>query len=122
MIDLKIQLPDGRNLGYAEYGSPSGKPLLFFHGQPGNRLFRHPKDEIAENLGVRIIRIDCPGYGNSDFQPSRKIIDWPDDIVFFCDRLGINKFAVLGFSIRQQTFANTDLSIKLKYPGGKPPT
>lgn len=25
-------LKDGRKLGYAEYGDPQGKPLMFFHG------------------------------------------------------------------------------------------
>jgi hypothetical protein len=25
-------LPDGRKLGYAEYGDHDGKPLLYFHG------------------------------------------------------------------------------------------
>jgi hypothetical protein len=29
-----IQLRDGRRLGYAEWGDPSGQPLLYFHGFP----------------------------------------------------------------------------------------
>ena len=27
-----IKLKDGRTLGYAEYGAPEGKPVLYFHG------------------------------------------------------------------------------------------
>ncbi len=27
-----LRLTDGRTLGYAEYGDPSGKPVLIFHG------------------------------------------------------------------------------------------
>ena len=39
-----ITLPDGRTLGYAEYGAPSGKPVFFFHGIPGSRVFRPPEE------------------------------------------------------------------------------
>ena len=33
--NLSITLKDGRRLGYAEYGAPDGKPLIFLHSQPG---------------------------------------------------------------------------------------
>ena len=32
--DLTITLPDGRQVGYAEYGDPKGIPVLGFHGMP----------------------------------------------------------------------------------------
>ena len=35
--DNQIKLRDGRRLGYAEFGDPRGKPVLFFHGYPGSR-------------------------------------------------------------------------------------
>lgn len=34
----QIKLQDGRVLGYAEYGSPEGLPVFYFHGFPGSRL------------------------------------------------------------------------------------
>ena len=33
-----ILLPDGRLLGYAEFGKPDGHPVLYFHGAPSSRL------------------------------------------------------------------------------------
>ena len=93
-----ITLSDGRRLGYAEYGEPGGHPLFFFHGQPGNRLFRYPDESLTDSLGVRLITIDRPGYGLSDFQPNRKLLDWPQDVSALADALGIDRFAVLGFS------------------------
>ena len=33
-----LSLPDGRRLGYAEYGDPNGKPVMLFHGNPNSRL------------------------------------------------------------------------------------
>jgi pimeloyl-ACP methyl ester carboxylesterase len=92
-----ISLQDGRALGYAEYGIPGGKPIFFFHGMPGSRFFR-PPDEITTKMGVRLITTDRPGYGLSDFQPGRRILDWPDDIARLADHLGIEKFSVAGHS------------------------
>jgi pimeloyl-ACP methyl ester carboxylesterase len=92
-----IRLKDGRKLAYAEYGDEHGKPLFFFHGMPGSRFFR-PPDEITAKLGVRLIALDRPGYGRSDFQERRGILDWPDDVQEVAAGLGIERFAVAGHS------------------------
>jgi pimeloyl-ACP methyl ester carboxylesterase len=96
--DKVISLRDGRTLGYAEYGDPTGKPVFFFHGLPGSRLQRHPDDSIANELGARIITIDRPGYGLSDFQQGRKLLDWPDDVAQLANLLKIDQFASIGLS------------------------
>ncbi|MCX6033919.1 MAG: alpha/beta hydrolase [Chloroflexi bacterium] len=38
LLSQSFRLPDGRTLTYAEYGSPDGKPVFYFHGQSGSRL------------------------------------------------------------------------------------
>jgi pimeloyl-ACP methyl ester carboxylesterase len=93
-----IHLRDGRALGYAEYGDPAGKPVFFFHGLPGSRLQRYPDDSIAAELHARVITIDRPGIGLSDFQPGRKLLDWPADVAQLADTLKIDKFAAMGLS------------------------
>lgn len=85
-------------LAYSEHGAPSGEPVMFFHGIPGSRLFRHPDSEIALSLDARIITADRPGFGLSDFQPGRTLLDWPDDVVELADALHIHRFAVAGMS------------------------
>jgi pimeloyl-ACP methyl ester carboxylesterase len=92
-----LSLSDGRNLAYAEYGDPHGKPVFFFHGIPGSRLF-HPPDEVTARLGVRLITTDRPGSGFSTYQPGRRISDWPGDLVQLADQLGIGKFYTAGHS------------------------
>jgi pimeloyl-ACP methyl ester carboxylesterase len=96
--DNVLQLRDGRVLGYAEYGDPNGKPVFFFHGLPGSRRQRHPDASIAIELGARIITIDRPGYGLSDFQHGRKLLDWPDDVAQLATALNIDQFAAIGLS------------------------
>ena len=93
--DQTMILRDGRTLGYAQYGDPSGKPVFFFHGGAGSRL-EQPADVCA--IGARLICTDRPGHGLSDFQPDRKLLDWPDDVAQLADHLGINRFYVLGWS------------------------
>jgi pimeloyl-ACP methyl ester carboxylesterase len=92
-----IKLAEGGVLGYAEYGDPQGRPVFLFHGQPGNRLF-HPGFEQIKRTGVRLIVPDRPGYGLSAFQESRKLMDWPGDVLAIADHLSIEKFSVIGFS------------------------
>ncbi len=94
---MKISLSDGRSLAYAEYGDPQGQPVFFLHGIPGSRMF-HPPNEITKRLGVRLICPERPGYGESTFQPGRRILDWPNDIAQLADSLGLDSFAVCGHS------------------------
>jgi pimeloyl-ACP methyl ester carboxylesterase len=97
-VDRTIRLLDGRRLGYAEWGDPGGRPLFFFHGWPGSRIEGYLGDEAARARGVRLIAIDRPGMGLSDFQQHRTLVDWPDDVVQVAAALGLNRFAVLGIS------------------------
>ena len=93
-----IILKDGRKLGYAEYGTPNGIPVFYFHGNPSSRLEGLRLDEPAKHINARIIAIDRPGIGLSDFKVGRRILDWPDDVTELADSLGINQFCVLGAS------------------------
>lgn len=96
--DKTIRLPDGRSLGYAACGDPESQPVFFFHGWPGSRLQAKFFDEEATKAGVRVIGLDRPGMGLSDFQPGRQILDWPNDVVALADAMRIDRFAVLGTS------------------------
>jgi pimeloyl-ACP methyl ester carboxylesterase len=93
-----IALADGRKLGLAEYGDPRGAPIVYCHGFPASRLEAAFAHDAARKLGVRLIALDRPGYGLSDFQPGRRIADWPRDVVEATKALGVARFAVLGIS------------------------
>jgi hypothetical protein len=45
-LHQSFTLADGRRLGFAEYGDPRGKPVLFFPGTPSGRLFH---DRLGAN-------------------------------------------------------------------------
>jgi len=97
--DNLLILPDGRKLSYAEFGKPDGHPVLYCHGSYSARL--EPLlvgEEVFRQYGLRVIAVDRPGMGESDFLPNREYTDFTRDIVFLADSLGIEKFSILAIS------------------------
>ena len=97
-LDKTLYLHDGRTLGYAEYGIADGQALFYFHGHPGARLEARFLAEQAMESGIRLIGIDRPGMGLSEFKAGRRLLDWPDDVSELADSLRLDRFAVAGFS------------------------
>jgi len=95
-LESHIQFQN-RRIAFAEYGDPAGKPVFLCHGTPSSRLNR-PDDEVTRAMGVRLIVIDRPGCGLSDFLPGRRLLDWPRDLAAVADALSLARFAVVGFS------------------------
>ena len=95
--DSTITLTDGRRLAFTEWGDPDGKPLFLFHGAPFSRLFC-PDEPATIAAGVRLVTVDRPGIGRSDVLEARSWGDWPADVVALADALGIDRFAVVGWS------------------------
>lgn len=81
--------------------------MLAFHGLPGSRLLQAGDDvaprradgaDAATHAPLRFIGVDRPGFGLSDHQPRRTLLDWPCDVRVLADGLGLERFAVLGGS------------------------
>ena len=100
-LNQQFRLPDGRRLGYDERGALDGKPVFYFHGSPSSRLEAalYLSDELLESLNVRLVAVDRPGMGLSDFQPHRRLLDWPQDVLALADHLKIECFAILAYSL-----------------------
>lgn len=96
--DSCIRLVGARRLAFAEFGLPDGAPLIICHGLPSTRLASSAFHEAALETGVRVIAPDRPGFGLSDPQPGRRIMDWADDVRALADALDLSRFSVMGFS------------------------
>lgn len=96
--DNHLLLRDGRLLSYARWGHPGGWPVIYAHGVPASRLEAEILDAAARRLELEILAPDRPGLGRSDFQPDRRITDWPDDVAELASALRIERFSVLGVS------------------------
>jgi pimeloyl-ACP methyl ester carboxylesterase len=87
-------------IGITEFGDPNGETVLYFHGFPGSRLDGNlfEFNKIGKASNTRIIGIDRPGIGISEFQPDRRLLDWPKTVIAIADNFNLKKFSILGIS------------------------
>src|SRR3954467_7759411 len=94
----RLALSNGSTVALCEYGDARGAPVLFCHGWPSSRTMAELADEAARDLGARIISPDRPGIRDSQFQPNRRLADWPPFLNEIADRYKIGRFRILAIS------------------------
>lgn len=94
-----IPLPDGRKIGYAQYGALSGPAVFYLHGTPGSRIEAAVFDEHAAELGARVIGVDRPSIDWSSPHPESTILDHAKDIEHLAKHLELHEYGVLVRSI-----------------------
>ncbi|MFK8046164.1 MAG: alpha/beta fold hydrolase [Crocinitomicaceae bacterium] len=97
-LNQVLALKDGRNLGFAEYGDDEGFPIIYCHGSQSSRLEMHYDMSFASKNGLRVITVDRPGHGLSDFNANGSILGFANDVKALTDHLKIDKFSVVGMS------------------------
>jgi pimeloyl-ACP methyl ester carboxylesterase len=97
--DHTMTLPDGRTLGWAQYGAIDGKPLLYFHGGVSSRLDIEFANSHCQENNIRLIAPDRPGIGISSPQPKRSLLDWTSDVEHLLNHLNIESLPLLGWSL-----------------------
>lgn len=98
MIDASLVLPGGRTMAFTDLGAPDGAVVVYAHGAPGSRLDPAGHDAALADVGVRMVATERPGYGRSSPQPERRRDGWTDDLTALADHLGVERFAVVGYS------------------------
>jgi pimeloyl-ACP methyl ester carboxylesterase len=93
-----LELPDGRTLAYAIWGDPDGFPILTLHGTPGCRFNRWANEELYAELGACWVTHDRAGYGRSDRNHGRSVVDEAADVAALADELGFDRFGLTGGS------------------------
>jgi pimeloyl-ACP methyl ester carboxylesterase len=101
----EFRLEDGRRLAYAYYGPKNGYPVLYFHGTPSSRLepmllgnYGVDLDALLLAANTRLIAIDRPGMGFSDFNPKGNFLSFAGDVKQLLQHLQINRTQVLCWS------------------------
>ena len=94
-----IRVGRRRVLGYAEYGDPDGRLVLWHHGTPGaRRQIPLTARRAADRLAIRLVCVERPGVGDSTNHRYACIRDWADDAEVVVDELGHDRFAAVGLS------------------------
>ncbi|WP_370962299.1 alpha/beta fold hydrolase [Amycolatopsis sp. cg9] len=92
-----LTLPDGRTLHAYDSGGP-GLTVLWHHGTPNLGAPPGPLLPLGEELGIRWVAYDRPGYGSSTPVPGRTVGTAAEYATAVTGALGIGRFAVLGHS------------------------
>ena len=98
-LEGTVRVDDGRRLGFAEFGRPGGRAIVWLHGTPGAR--RQVPEEaraFADRTGLRIVGIDRPGIGAATPHVYDDVLGFTADLEVLLDRLGIDDLAVIGLS------------------------
>src|SRR5579885_2569019 len=97
-VNQQLGLSDGRQLGFAEYGTTDGLPLFYFHGWPSSRLEAGALQAIATEMNIRVVAPDRPGLCLSDLHPKRTLAGFCEDVQELARHLKWERFSVLGVS------------------------
>lgn len=90
-----LALPDGRKLGYTQYGSLTGRPIILHHGLAGSRLDGASFHEVGLQFDARIIGVDRPGMGLSSPHPNRTLLGLVKDVEHLTDHLKLDSYVVM---------------------------
>ncbi|KAL6408899.1 putative alpha beta hydrolase [Ilyonectria robusta] len=94
-----INFPDtDRKIGFAEYGSKSGTPVVYLHGLPGSRFEASLWEANATALDVRLIGLDRPGMGLSTRDSARTMTAYAGDVATVAQHLKLDKYFILAVS------------------------
>ena len=87
-------------LSWVELGSKSASTVLVHqHGSGSSRLELTSRDEDLAALKVRVLAPERPGYGESSpLNDAWSMIDWAKDVAALVDEIGVDTFAVSGYS------------------------
>lgn len=127
-LEGSIAVRGSRRLGFASFGTPGGRPIIWLHGTPGARRQIPIEARLfAERNDLRIIGIDRPGIGSSTAHVYDDLLDWTEDLRIVADILGIDTFHVIGLSgggpyTLASAVAMPDRVLGLEVIGGVAPT
>jgi pimeloyl-ACP methyl ester carboxylesterase len=93
-----VELPSGQVVGVYEYGDADGRPVMVFHGTPACGAGFDWADAPARERGLRLIAPDRPGVGLSSRLDGWGVADWPPIVTALAGVVGVDRFAVWGYS------------------------
>jgi pimeloyl-ACP methyl ester carboxylesterase len=99
MTFQQLRLEDGRALDVYVSGPDGGLPLVFHHGTPGSGLPDSQAFERAVHArGLRYVSASRAGYGGSDRDAGRRVVDVVADTAAVLAALGAAESVIAGHS------------------------
>ncbi|KDN15971.1 alpha/beta fold hydrolase [Amycolatopsis rifamycinica] len=98
VTETGLALPGGRTLHVHDTGGPARLTVFWHHGTPNTGAPPGPLLPLADELGVRFVSYDRPGYRTSTPVPGRTVGNAAECVEAVADALGIGRFALMGHS------------------------
>lgn len=97
---VDVPSPHGGIVRAFDTGAPRvGAPVVFWHaGSPHTGEPLEPLAAAARSRGIRLVTLARAGYGGSTPRPGRDVASVAVDVAAVADALGVDRFAVLGYS------------------------
>ena len=105
----KFVLKNGSTIAWNEIGSPTGFPIIYFHGANACRLEGTSQHEACLKNNIKLITLDRPGHGQSTLplsnwytsHQSYTCESYCNDLIDWMDHLGLesNNFGISGYSM-----------------------
>ena len=94
-----VRLRDGRRVTFVAAGPEEGFPVVYCHGAIGSPRWHTPGlVEVIEQLGIRYLVVNRPGFAGSDPWPERTVADHARELDELMSILGYGRFSVVGVS------------------------
>jgi pimeloyl-ACP methyl ester carboxylesterase len=92
-----LRLRDARALGWCEWGPASGQLALLCPGAGMSSALGFAASALDE-LSMRLVAVDRPGFGASTAHAEKSLDSWCDDVSQLCAALGERQPVAVGFS------------------------
>ena len=110
-VEGQLEMSDGITLWYRVWGNPSGTPVVFVHGGPGQCVadYNNINSRFFDSASYRVVEVDQRGTGSSkpsvrdDYKHMQKYMDisieqMSADFELIREALGIERWLVFGGS------------------------
>ena len=97
LVFQEVTSPDGRRLEWIEFGSPTGRPVLFMHMDYGLIRWPVPAERAARLRNLRVIVPVRAGYGRSDLHRRGKdhLAGVTEDYLTVLEYLNVRRCAII---------------------------
>ncbi|MCH9644015.1 MAG: alpha/beta hydrolase [Gammaproteobacteria bacterium] len=87
----------GRKIAYTEFGSTTGRPIIYVHDALSSYIEGMYFDKVAKQHSFRLIVIERPGLTYSDCQENRNLSDFTFDVELLMKTLNLSSVGMIGW-------------------------
>ncbi|UAB80389.1 alpha/beta hydrolase [Marixanthomonas sp. SCSIO 43207] len=89
---------NGHRIGYLEVNPIAEKTILFIHGNSLSKAIFTKQLESQQLRAFRMLALDLPGHGDSQWLETYSVHQIVDDLATFCNQLKLKNYTVVGHS------------------------